>query len=115
MARKVLILEDELGVAEVYALSLRGAGFDVTVHTTFEEARDAMRQDLPDVLLTDVRVGEYNGLQLAILFRSMSADGKIAVVTGHDDPVIRQEADRVGAIFITKPVNLRSLTDLISR
>ena len=53
--------------------------------------------------------GEYNGLQAAILFRSLSPQGVIVAVSGHDDPVIRQEVLNLDAAFFVKPVNLDSL------
>ena len=111
---KVLILEDDAPVGDTYALSLRRAGFEVSNYATFDDARAALRRDMPDALVTDIRVGEFNGLQLAILFRSMSPSGKIVVVTGHDDRVIKQEAELLGAIFITKPISLQNLADVLS-
>ena len=114
MAQKVLILEDERSVGEVYAMGIRAAGYDVRVHTTFEDARAELKNDLPDAVITDVRVGEFNGLQLAIIFRSLSPNGKIAVVTGHDDPVIKKEAERLGATFLTKPIELRWLMNFLT-
>lgn len=102
----IFVLEDDAGVGSVYAAALQGAGHTVTVHLSFEEARKALRQSVPDALLTDVRVGSYNGLQLALLFRSMSPEATIVVVSGHDDPVIKAEAAHIPAEFLVKPVNL---------
>ena len=59
----------------------------------------------PDVLLTDVRLGEYNGLQLLI-------DGPVPpstiVMTGFDDPLLESEAHRFGARWLVKPISLRA-------
>ena len=107
--RKVLILEDEKAVAELYARELRARGLDAVVCTSFPDARDVLKQELPDALLTDVRVGAFNGLQLAHLFRSLSPHGTVVVATGHDDPTIRDEALKLGAHFITKPVHIDAL------
>jgi len=59
--------------------------------------------------LTDVRVGPYNGLQLALLFRSANENGPLVVVSGHDDPVIQAEAQKIPATFLVKPVDLDAL------
>ena len=78
----------------------------------FDEARTQLRQFTPDGLLTDVRLAEYNGLQIAILFRSMAASAPILVVSGHDDPVIRSEVRSIGgAVFLPKPVDIDDLVD----
>ena len=110
MTRRILLLEDDPGVAAVYATALRAEGHDIVVCNTLEDARKQLRQSVPDALLTDVRLGEYNGLQAAILFRSLSPDGIIVAVSGHDDPVIRQEVLNLDAEFFVKPVRLDFLT-----
>ena len=107
--RKILILEDDPSVAELYAEVLRSAGHEVIVRTSFEEARTYLKLNPPDALLVDVRVGEYNGLQLAILFRSLSPHAVILVVSGYDDPVIWREAAAIGAEFFTKPIDVDML------
>jgi DNA-binding NtrC family response regulator len=113
--QKILVLEDDAAVAAVYAEVLRAAGHDVVVCESFEAARDELRRRPPDALLTDVRVGEYNGLQLALMFRSASPGGTVVVVSGHDDPVIRQEAARIGAEFMLKPPDFAALAGRFGR
>ena len=105
-------MEDEPSVSAMLAMALRGEGHDVVICNYFEEARAEMRRQLPDAILTDIRVGGYNGLQLALLFRSLSPEGTIVAVSGHDDPVIRQDVDGLGAHFILKPVDLEALQAL---
>jgi DNA-binding response OmpR family regulator len=109
---KILILEDDARVANAYAEVLRESGSQVTVCTGFEEARDQLKKDCPDALLTDIRVGQYNGLQLALLFRSICPEGKVVVVTGHDDSVIRKEVSALHADYLVKPVSLAQLRGL---
>lgn len=105
----ILILEDDASVGGLYANALQGDGHRVAVCASFEEGREALRQVVPDALLTDVRVGSYNGLQLALMFRSVSETGTIVVVSGHGDPVIADEAKRIPATFLVKPVDLSKL------
>ena len=112
--RKILILEDDAVVANAYAEGLRVGGHHVIVCTGFEEARQSVREDCPDGVLTDIRVGQYNGLQLALLFHELCPKGVIVVVTGHDDPVIRSEVAALNAEFLVKPISLAQLRDLFS-
>jgi two-component system response regulator RegA len=109
-SRKILILDDEPAIAALFAAVLKGAGHEVVVCTGFEEARAYVKQAVPEGLLTDVRVGEFNGLHLAIFFRSVSPTGALMVVSGHDDVVIRNEAAQIGAGFMVKPVDMAALT-----
>jgi DNA-binding response OmpR family regulator len=113
--RKILVLDDDPTVAAVYALALESAGHKVIVCTGFEEARDYVKEHVLDGVLTDVRVGEYNGLQLAILFRSLSPSGALLIVSGHEDGVIRKEAEQMGATFLLKPIEMRDLARFFDR
>lgn len=106
---KILILEDDAGVAGVYSSILTNAGYDVRVFHRFDDARRALREEPPDGLVTDVRVGEYNGIQLALLYRMLSPSGRILVVSGHDDAAMRREAGNIDADFRLKPIDLDGL------
>src|SRR5688500_14075897 len=99
----------------MYGRALRRDGNDVTVCTTFKEAREHLKRDQPDTLLTDVRVGEYNGLQLAGLFRSYSPDGRLVVVTGYDDVVIKKQVGELGGDFLLKPIDINQLKTALRR
>jgi CheY-like chemotaxis protein len=100
MAR-ILVVDDDpatrVGVAEL----LKRAGHDVAVCGTYEAARQAIREQRPDLLITDIRLGEYNGLQLFVAdFEPLRA----IVITGYSDPVLESEARSHGARFLLKPV-----------
>jgi YesN/AraC family two-component response regulator len=64
-------------------------------------------------VLTDVRVGPYNGLQLAHLFRQKSPDGRVVVVTGFDDTMIRREVGWLNGEYLVKPVTVRDVRDAL--
>ena len=106
---KILILEDDLDLAWVYEKALREDGNTVTVCSSFEAAREHLQREPPDAVLTDVRVGPYNGLQLAMLFRRQCPAGRIVVVTGYDDNVIRKEVDELRGEFLVKPIKMIQL------
>jgi two-component system response regulator YesN len=72
-----------------------------------------LHTDRFDVLITDVRLGAFNGLQLAVLARDQNPEIQLIVFSGFDDPVLRQEAERLGAVYLVKPVTSRQLLELI--
>ena len=112
-AEKILILEDDPEVARVLQAALSEDGNSVTVCGTYEQAREHLRHEQPDAVVTDVRVGEYNGLQLALLFRRASPDGRVVVVTGYDDAVIRRDVGDLHGEFLLKPVNIAELRNAV--
>jgi CheY-like chemotaxis protein len=106
----ILIVDDHrvtrLGLAEM----LGQAGYDVVTAGTFPEARRILRETPPDLLIADVRLGSFNGLQLVI-----SGPRRIPaiVITGYADAVLEAEARRGGAEYLVKPFDPEQLLSLI--
>ena len=80
-------------------------GFDVSTSGDFLEARSKLLAQPFDVLVTDVRLGAFNGLQLAVIARDKWPDIQIVVISGFDDPVLKAEASAAHATYLIKPVN----------
>ena len=72
----------------------------------FADARAYLAQAQPAAVIVDVRLGNYNGLQLIHFSQPNSPGTQWLVVSGFDDPVLRQEATKLGAHFLTKPLDL---------
>ena len=106
----ILVVDDHritrLGLAEL----LTHAGYCVVTAGTFPEARRILGEDPPDLLIADVRLGSFNGLQLVI-----SGPNRIPaiVITGYADAVLEAEARRGGADYLVKPFDPETLLTLI--
>jgi DNA-binding response OmpR family regulator len=98
---------------EAIERALQQAGEDVTARSSFEEARQALKDRTFDALITDVRLGAFNGLQLAVMARDMHPEIKLIVFSGFDDPVLRADADKIGAVYLVKPVASGELLKLL--
>lgn len=77
---------------------------------TFAEGRRLLGEEAPDLLVADLRLGEYNGLQLVAAAPLVVPS---IIVTGFPDPVLQAEALKLGARYITKPIATESLLTLI--
>src|SRR5215831_7508638 len=108
----VLIVDDELAAATALARVIARAGGRAFVADNFAAGRLALETAYPDVLLVDVRLGDRNGLQLMAMAPPHIA--KLAM-TGHDDPVIEQDARQFGAAYLIKPVLPETLHAVIER
>lgn len=113
--QRILIVDDDDSLLDAVVLWLRASGRRVVASATFEEARGHLRAEQFDVLLTDVRLGAFNGLQLAVIARDAHPAIRIIVFSGFDDPVLRQEAMHLGATYVVKPVSGADLLELIER
>jgi DNA-binding NtrC family response regulator len=112
MARKVLVVSPDAGSRAQREDWLRAEGFRTVAAATFEEARKRLAVARPDVLITDIRLDGYNGLQLAIvgLRRRLT---RAAVAIGASDPALSKEATYHGAAFLTEPFTREQLIDCV--
>jgi two-component system response regulator FlrC len=108
----ILVVEDDVALLEAVERSFREAGRSVVACSTFEEGRQALRTQRFAGLLTDVRLGAFNGLQLAVIARDLQPDMTLIVYSGFDDPVLRVEAERIRAVYLVKPIAAGQLLHL---
>jgi DNA-binding response OmpR family regulator len=107
---KVLIVDDDPSTRAVLAKVLVGFGHEPVEAETFEEGRRLLAVERPDVLITDIRLGASNGLQLVV--GSPEARSTI-VLTGFADPVLERDARKAGAQYSVKPVSGATLSEMI--
>ncbi len=113
MAATVLVVEDEPAIQELIALNLRQAGHRTLRALSAEEARNLIRDSLPDLILLDWMLPGQSGIEFA---RKLKADAATKAI-----PIIMltargEEEDRVLGLetgaddYITKPFSTRELT-----
>ena len=113
--KRIFIVDDERHVLRYLAELLQGAGFDTIACERFLDAKALLATTRPDLLLTDIRLGAYNGLQLAIYARDHHPGLPVIVLTGYEDPTLREEASHAGAQYLVKPVTQKVLIDAINQ
>jgi ActR/RegA family two-component response regulator len=110
MAKKVLVVEDD-DAARAGLIRLIGSrGHEVFAAATFEDGKRLLKMHHPDVLITDIRLGAFNGLQLLL---GDSEHTQAIVATAFSDHVLEAEARKLGAHFLLKPIVPAMLLDLI--
>src|SRR5215217_7779090 len=112
--QRVLVVDDEPSLLEAMKIAFTRAGRDVVSCRTFEEGREQLLNGDFDVMVTDIRLGAFNGLQLAVIARDKHPEMRILVFSGFDDPVLREEADHLGASYVLKPVGADRLLELMT-
>ena len=101
----ILVVDDDENALMVWVEVLASAGYSVAAAGSFEDGRLLLDIHRPNLLITDVRLGEFNGLQLAFRARSAARPLPTIVITGFADPVIKSEVERLEAIYMEKPVD----------
>jgi DNA-binding response OmpR family regulator len=112
MAAKILIVDDDqatrLGLTEL----LEAEGHSVTAVATLHEGLEVVRSGAPDLLIADVRLGAFNGLQLLMAnLHSLPA----IMISGFADPVLEAEARKAGAEYMVKPIDPARLLILVEQ
>ncbi len=110
----VLVVDDSLDRGRIVR-DLQGGGYRVTTAATFEQASEILASAPPDVLVTELRLGAFNGLHLIVRCRVHAPDVVAIVHTAFPDPVLEAEARRLNADYLTRPVEPSVLLSAISR
>jgi DNA-binding NtrC family response regulator len=112
--RRVLIVDDDPAVLDGLKAAFELEGKPVVASGAFHDARQRLLEEDFDVLATDIRLGAFNGLQLAVIARDRNPSMGIIVFSGYDDPVLQAEAARLRARYLVKPVSLDRLLDVMA-
>jgi two-component system NtrC family response regulator len=101
---RLLLADDDASFRRVQEYQLSQAGYDVTAVADGQQALDAFRERLHDLVVTDVRMPGLDGLQFLARLRAIDPDVPVVVVTAHGTIETAVEAMRQGAFdFLTKP------------
>jgi diguanylate cyclase (GGDEF)-like protein len=115
---RVMIVDDDEELSSYYALILRKAGMDVTVINKPVKVLETLDNFNPDILLMDMYMPDYNGLELASVIRQ--EDKYIALpivfVSAEGSKDVHEQAFRLGVDdFIVKPIIGDKLVETIRR
>lgn len=110
-----LLVEPALPEALSICTTLAESGFEVTIAETFLQAKERLSARSPAVLITEVRLSEYNGLHLVVRGRSLRPALAALVMSPVPDPVLQADAEALGATFLVKPVVDRDLVAAVFR
>lgn len=86
MARRVLLVEDDVSFSYSAHKALNQAGFDVIVANDYLHALKAIDEEQIDLLLTDIVMPKVNGFALARMARLRRLDLKVLFMTAYDFP-----------------------------
>ena len=112
---RLLIVDDDVSLLDAMQRALRDSLRTVVACDSFEKARQMLKDQPFDALITDVRLGAFNGLQLAVMARDMYPDMRLIVFSGFDNPVLRADAEQIGAAYLVKPVASGELLKLLEK
>lgn len=119
--KRILAIDDDLLVRESMKILLEKNGFEGDVVSNKKEALEILEKEAFDLIVTDIRMPDTNGIETLKAIRVERARfGKAPlpeiILTGYDDPGVREEAKKLGVReFILKPFALEEFMAIIRR
>ena len=102
---KILIAEDNQLSRENLSEILIMSGYDVKAFENGRCAMDALVQDKYDLIITDLKMPEADGLELLKFTKDMNPDNIVIMITGHGTVNTAVDAMKLGAFdYIVKPI-----------
>lgn len=116
MTARLAIVEDDADHLAALCDLLEAAGYQVTGFSSALAALPVLSSDLPDLLITDLRMPGMDGLALLAAVKTLPHDLPVILLTGHGDVGHAVQAVRAGAEdFLEKPYDAKHLVAVIGR
>ncbi len=114
---RILVVDDEAPVRDVVKKGLsKMGGYDVEAAQSGAEAVEKMEKDVFDLVLTDLKMPEMDGLELLKAIKGTRPEVMVILMTAYGSIETAVEAMKMGANdYITKPVNFNDLLVHISK
>jgi excisionase family DNA binding protein len=114
----VMAIDDDENILSFIESAFEGLGLNKYCKLkTYSNALEAVLQigeEKPDLILLDIVMPNLNGLELAEKIRKMHRDIKIIILTGYPEYLTEDERGKF-LDYMTKPVDVRKLHDMIVR
>ncbi|NBT57695.1 sigma-54-dependent Fis family transcriptional regulator [bacterium] len=113
---RVAIVDDEKPNLESLQRILRSDGAEVSIYQEPSEALAGLRKSPPDILITDLRMGNWSGLDLLEAVKLFDPSVEVILITAYGTVEVAVEAMKMGAYdFVTKPLQRLQILRAVHR
>ncbi len=111
----ILVVDDEPDLRTLYELTLLREGYRVETASSVREARDQLKAQRFDAVITDMRLPDGFGMELLQDLRDQQRRERCVVMTAYGSAENAVEALRSGAFdYLTKPVDLKQFRSVVA-
>ena len=115
-AAKILVVDDEPSILRLLREALTQWGYQVTTASNARDALDALRTEMYDAAITDIRMPDTSGLDLLKEIKKHDDSIEVVIMTGYPTIASAVEALKEGAYdYLSKPLILDELRHLMAR
>jgi two-component system, OmpR family, KDP operon response regulator KdpE len=108
--QNILVVDDEPQITRVLKTTLSSQGYGIRTASDGEEALHAMSEWPPDLIVTDLRMPNMDGLELCREVRKTSQVPIIVLSVKGEDSIKVQALDAGADDYVTKPFSMTELT-----
>jgi two-component system cell cycle response regulator CpdR len=113
---KIILAEDDDDMRRFLAKALEGAGHEVTHFDNGRSAYERLREEVFELLLTDIVMPEMDGIELARRATELDPDIKVMFITGFAAVALNSDSRAPkDAKVLSKPFHLRDLVDEVHK
>ena len=111
---RVLLVDDEIGFADILSKRLGKRGMVVTPTYTGTEAIQTIRKKDFDVAILDLKMEDMDGIEVLKIFKKAYPEMVVIMLTGHGSEKAAKEGMAYGAFdYLTKPCEMEDLVKKI--
>jgi two-component system response regulator HydG len=113
---RVLVVDDDESHAQAVAESLSRINCECNVAASGERGSSLITSESWDVIVTDLRMGDIDGLEILRLAKEELPDAEVIVLTGHGSIASAVTAMQHGAYtYLTKPLDITELRSAVEK
>ena len=115
MEGNILIVDDQKGVRRLLEELFKKEGWHVRVAADGQEAIDRVEEEVPDIILMDVKMPNMNGLESSQIILERYGNIPIIMMTAYGEiEVVKKALDAGVRKCITKPFDILVLRDMVN-
>ena len=106
MSQRILVIDDDVSFCMMLKTFLTKKGFEVSSAFTFKEAEQLILNQSFDLVLTDVRLPDDDGVSVLKFIRDTNKTTQVILMTGYTDIKTAVSVMKLGAFdYVSKPIN----------
>jgi DNA-binding NtrC family response regulator len=115
--KKILLVEDELVIQKLCVRLLIQQGYQLVLAATVEEGIQKMQAGKIDLLISDLKLPDGNGLDVVRIFKERFPASQVLVITGasEEDEIIKELKASIDCEYLSKPFDIVRFISVVSK
>jgi two-component system response regulator (stage 0 sporulation protein F) len=113
---KILIVDDQVGIRMLLQELFVSEGYTVLEAANGDEVRQILSNQIPDLVLLDMKLPGVTGLDLLHEWSNRSTPPKVILMTAYEELKALEEAKQLGIIrYFSKPFDIHELLNFVNQ